>query len=247
MENQNGASNKKNNSYTFLILGVLIVGILSVALYLLLPKNWWQSKQQTAPKSALNKSNIISQTAKVIYDPQKGYVPGFLSDLPLEKPLDISDNSRVTIIYRNDPHNINTASPAPAGVQQEGISPFDPNRKVTAVSSANNSSSPAPENKTADHPPVTYLETTVEYMTDTPMEKSVDAYRNYFKKNKWEITYDGGLETVYSIRGTKPQEFLSYTYSVNSISGKKYIKLVYSQRALSPEEQKMIDELKKTN
>lgn len=189
----------------------------------------------------------ITRSAKTYFDPAKGTPPNFPPGLPLEKPLDVIDNSQVKITYPSasmvpTANTINLS----AGSGEPGRSFLNSEIEVIPAKTNPNNSVQSSADAGQGENPVVYFESTFEYVTNTPIKSSAAAYRGYFKKNSWAIVFDGGQENTHTIRGTKQNQMLSYAYSYNVSSGKNYIKLIHSYPDISPEEKKLIEELRAT-
>lgn len=200
-----------------------------------------------APPEETGQVSQVIRSAKTYFDPARGTLPNFPPGLPVEKPLDVIDNSQVKITYPSASmvpmaHVINP----PTGSGKPGYSFLNPEIEVIPTQTNPNNSSQSSTGAGQGERPVVYFESTFEYVTGTPIENSVAAYRGYFKKNNWTIVFDGGSEKIRTIRGTKQNQMLSYTYSHNVSNGKNYIKLIHSYPDISPEEKKLIEELQAT-
>ena len=90
------------------------------------------------------------------------------------------------------------------------------------------------------------VESTIEYITGQEMKKNSDLYRAYLTKNGWKVMTDVSFQKNYSISATHLQENFLYNYSNNTISGKNYVKLVYSRPEQPQAEKDFINQLQNT-
>jgi len=181
-QNQNSRLGKKLIIISIILVAALLVGLFFVLLGKQGIDKFTNQKSQNTQKTP--------QSARVFYDPAKGYAPGFVAaGLPLDKPLDIADNSSVK------------------------------------------------------SPDESFTESTLTYVTSMSMQESIAAYKKYFADKKWAIDLDTGAGQFHTILGSRQQEKLSFTFTLNTASKKNYITLVYRQPELSKTDQDFIKQL----
>jgi hypothetical protein len=223
------------------VLGLMIILAAALGLFIIV-----QIKIPAKPgkEPVTNEQKTLSISKRQYYDPAKQYPPSFPSDLPLDKPLDVIEDSQVKITYLSDPFAAKS-QPEMSGGEKSGISAFDPAGKtlVTPIPL------PLPKNTegaaSAGQNPVTYLESTVSYETKFSLKQGIDAYKNYFKENKWQIAAENGSDTAYVILAAKSREKLKFVYSKNSITKKNSITLVYTSPEMTTQERAFIEQLQK--
>lgn len=221
----------------FLIAGILVAA-LAVAAFL-----FFSNKTTQNPPKETGTANKIVRSERMMFDPQVSYPPDFPFGLPLDKPLDVTDNSQVKITYPSDPFGPQTSSSKNG--ETSGISAMDPKRQavVTVTKPATNTE----KNSNIEANPVTYTESTVTYATGVALKDSAAAYKKYLQDNGWTIAFDSGTDETHFYQAAKQKERLSYSYSQNVISGKNYITLIYGKPELSQEEKDFIKELQNSS
>src|SRR3989344_5762144 len=224
----------------FLIAGILAVALAVAAFFIFFNKT---TQNPPNPSRETGNANKIVRSERTLFDPRVSYPPGFPSGLPLDKPLDVTDNFQVKITYPSDPFVPQTNSSQNG--ETSGISAMDPKRQ--AVVTATKPAADVEKNGNTEANPVTYAESTVTYATGIALKDSAAAYKKYLQDNGWTIAFDNGTDNIHFFQVAKQTERLSYSYSPNVISGKNYITLVYSKPELTQEEKNFIKELQETN
>jgi hypothetical protein len=234
-----GEAETSQNPVRFFLKNPFVSGGLVLIILLAVVAVWVLKVNREQPKKP-----EIQISSRQFYDPARGFPPGFPPGLPLDKPLDVMEDSQIKITYPYDPFSAKSQPETSEG-EKSGISAFDPAGKtvVTAITL------PLPKNTegaaSAGQNPVTYLESTVSYQTKFSLKQGIDAYKNYFKENKWQIAAENGNDQVYTILAAKSREKLKFVYSKNSITKKNSITLVYTGPEMTAQERAFIEQLRK--
>lgn len=220
---------------TKIMAGILVLAVLAgLGLFY-----WYSQKKHGSGEKDSDKGSKVTTTLSRFYDPALGTPPDFPIGLPLDKPFDFVDNST---------REVTVTSPTKPSYEVEGE--IDSNATALGVAPQGVLSNKTPAKDQSQDNSQTFeqkvlLVSTVEYITGASLEDSKRDHRNYFSNAGWNIEFDGGQGELYTIRGTKLQTSLVYTYFHDSAAGKNYIKLIYTTPKPTEAEEKFIKDLQK--
>ena len=210
--------NFKNPKRIWVFLIIIFILAIFASLFFLIQQKPAHNILTNVLKSNNPKVKDIVVSERRYYDPKLNYPPYFPQELPLDKPLDIIQDSQVTITYAQDPNEmvyVPNASP-----QTTGKSIFNGQTITASGTPKQIQQKPAL--------PATYLESTVSYVTGEKEADSIAAYKKYFADNGFPVNSETDANGMHVILAKKSRESILYSYFKNSIDGNFNITLVHT-------------------